>query len=257
MARFKILGSCSGTEPMIDRHHTSIVLEENGRNYFFDAGENAVHTAHTQGIDLTRTRAIFISHSHYDHIGGLMGIFWTMRKLCHLRKTNLADGEVKLFLPETKVWDHIFEVLKHTEGGFKQPFDILVDTPKLGTFYEDENVELTAYESHHLPLSGDGSIRSFSYRIKMRDKTAVFSGDIKDMDDLTETVGEGCDLLLCETGHHEVKAVCEFAESHHVKQLVFVHHGREILENRPSVQEAVDRCKIPVKLAFDGMDIEL
>jgi len=71
VARFKILGSCSGTEPMIDRHHTSIVLEENGRNYFFDAGENAVHTAHTQGIDLTRTRAIFISHSHYDHIGGL------------------------------------------------------------------------------------------------------------------------------------------------------------------------------------------
>lgn len=40
MSCFKILGSCSGTEPMPHRHHTIIVLTANGRNYFFDAGEN-------------------------------------------------------------------------------------------------------------------------------------------------------------------------------------------------------------------------
>ena len=257
MLCFKVLGSCSGTEPMPHRHHTSIVLTANGRNYFFDAGENFSHTAHTQGIDLTLTRAIFISHVHYDHIGGLMGLFWTMKKLCSRYKTNLADGVVKLFLPETKVWDHIYEVLKIIGGGFKCPFDILVSTPKIGTFYKDENIELTAFESRHLSRSEDNSIRSFSYRIAVEGKTAVFSGDIKDMDDLLGAVGSGCDLLLCETGHHEVKTVCNFAESHNVKRLVLIHHGREILEARPSVKDAVENCKTAVELACDGMDIEL
>ena len=257
MSCFKILGSCSGTEPMPQRHHTSMVLTANGRNYFFDAGESCSHTAHTQGIDLTHTRAVFISHTHYDHIGGLMGLFWTIRKLCTRYKTGVKDGEVKLFIPETKVWNHIYEVLKSTEGGFKPPFDILIDTPKIGTFYKDENIELTAFESHHLPRLEDGGIRSFSYRIAIDGKAAVFSGDIKDMNDLSDAVGNGCDLLLCETGHHKVKTVCNFAETHRVKQLVLIHHGREILEEQPSAKEAVENCKIPVKLAYDGMDIEL
>ena len=118
-------------------------------------------------------------------------------------------------------------------------------------------MELAAFESHHLPRSEDGCIRSFSYRIGIDGKTAVFSGDIRDMNDLLGAVGNGCDLLFCETGHHEVKTVCDFAENHNVKQLILIHHGREILENKPSVQDAVENCKIPVKLAHDGMDVEL
>ena len=31
MALVKITGSCSGTEPMNDHHHTSIVISEDGR----------------------------------------------------------------------------------------------------------------------------------------------------------------------------------------------------------------------------------
>ena len=257
MLRFKILGSCSGTEPMVGRHHISIVLTANDRNYFFDAGENCSHTAYIQGIDPTLTRAVFISHPHFDHIGGLMGLFWTVNKLCGRYNAVIADGEIKLFIPETKVWEHIYAVLKSTEGGFDHTFGISVDTPKIGTFYEDENIKVSAFVSHHLPLAEDGSIRSFSFKIEADGKTAVFSGDVKNMDDLVGTVGEGCDLLLCETGHHAVKTVCAFAESHNVKRLVFVHHGREILENRPTVQEAIHNCKIPVEIAVDGMDVEL
>jgi hypothetical protein len=42
-----------------------------------------------------------------------------------------------------------------------------------------------------------------------------------------------------------------------VKQLIFVHHGREILEDKPSVKDAVENCKIPVKITYDGMEIDL
>ena len=257
MLRLKVLGCCSGTEPMPGRHHTSIVLTANDRNYFFDAGENCAHTAYINGIDMMATRAIFISHVHFDHIGGLLGIFRTFRKLCVHYRAKLADGEIKLFIPKPELWVHLCEALKSSEGLSNLPFGVSVDKPRIGQLYEDENVKITAFESHHIPPDANGDIQAFSFRIEAEGKTIVFSGDVRDMDDLIDTVGDGCDVLLCETGHHKVADVCAFAESHNVKQLVFVHHGREILEDRPNVKETVEKCKIPVVISTDGMDIEV
>lgn len=254
MLKFKVLGACSGTEPMENLHHTSIALTVNDRVYFFDAGENCSHTAYTQEIDLTTTRAVFISHPHYDHIGGLMGLMWTANKLCWRKHTCLADGVIKLFAPAPELGEGFYNILKNFEN-INPGFAISVDTPKLGTFYQDDNISVTAFVTHHMKPADDGSIRSFSYRIEDGEKAAVFSGDIRDMEDLADVVGAGCDVLFCETGHHTVQAVCDFAQSHNVKRLVFVHHGREILENRPSVKEAIEHCRIPVEIAFDGMDV--
>ena len=79
-----VFGSCSGTEPMEGRHHTSVAFEINDRFYWFDAGENCSYTAHLMGVDLLKISDIFISHTHMDHIGGLANLLWNTL-LCHLR----------------------------------------------------------------------------------------------------------------------------------------------------------------------------
>ena len=40
MLKFTFLGTCSGTEPMPERHHQSFVVEVGGLYYWFDAGES-------------------------------------------------------------------------------------------------------------------------------------------------------------------------------------------------------------------------
>ena len=65
------LGTCSGTEPMIGMHHTSILLKINEALYFFDCGEGCGYSSYTMlGKEIASTKAIFISHQHIDHIGG-------------------------------------------------------------------------------------------------------------------------------------------------------------------------------------------
>jgi len=254
--KLTILGSCSGTEPMPERHHTSLTVTSNDRVYFFDAGENCSYTAHLLGIDLLKTRAVFISHCHYDHTGGLGGLLWNIRKLTLMRKENTADGEIKLYIPEMESWEGLYTFLKHTEGDFKCPFDITARLPSLGSFYEDENIKVTAFETHHMSRVND-LCRSFAYRIEEGDRSIVFSGDIKDHSEVREAVGRGCDILLMETGHHKVKDVCALAESLNVGRLIFVHHGREILNDLPTSSAIASQCRVKAEIAKDGMTVEL
>ena len=251
MGILRILGSCSGTEPMPGRHHTSLAVTVGDRNYFFDAGENCAHTAHTMGVDVMKTRAVFISHCHFDHIGGLAGLFWTIRKIKGREKREIADGEVKVYIPLLETWECVCRIQELAGKGKPFPMRAWAQRPEVGTFYDDGAVKVIGYPSHHIPDYEDGTCSCFTYRIEAEGKKIVFSGDIGKPEDLIPAVENGCDLLLCETGHHTVESICRFAETHSVKKLIFLHHGREILENRPTVSEAIGTCRIPVTISND------
>ena len=90
--RICILGSCSGTEPMLNRHHTALTLEYNGRLYQFDAGEGCAYTAYLGGVDLVNLRALFISHPHIDHNAGLPHLLMVRRKSSRKRSVKSCDS---------------------------------------------------------------------------------------------------------------------------------------------------------------------
>ena len=255
MAIIDILGSCAGTEPMPGRKHTSWTLSVGDRLYFFDTGEGCSWTAHLNGLDLLQTRAIFISHVHHDHVAGLAGLVENIKGVSWIKKIPLATDDLKIYIPEREVWDNIYQFLKYTTDGHVTPYSITAEEPLPGYFFDDGFIKVSAFETQHMKKAEDGRCRSFAYRIEAEGKVVVFSGDIRNLEELTPAIGSGCDILLCETGHHSVKAVCDFAVGVPVKKLLFVHNGREILYGKSSVKEAIDACGIPATVSEDGMRI--
>jgi ribonuclease BN (tRNA processing enzyme) len=231
--KLTFLGTCAGTEPMPGRMHSSFVIERKGSLFWFDAGEGCSRTAHLLGIDALQTRAIFLTHRHIDHTGGLPLLVSTIRKLNDVAGQDpppFTDKHVDLFCPEPNIWEATKFYLKDYKGGeILEHFEHKL--PSDGVVFDEDGFRVIASRNYHLGEPEPGQPwPSFSYRIEADGKSVVYSGDIAAPEDVSPIV-EGADLVLMETGHHTVEAIAEYMRDSvgSFGKLSYTHHGRAVL----------------------------
>ncbi len=253
-----VFGSCSGTEPMENRHHTALAFEINGRLYWFDAGENCSHTAHTMGVDLLSVSDIFISHTHIDHIGGLGNLLWTIHKLSNVKKTVTRFGDINVYIPTLNSFDHLMRLYADTEGNFVSKFSKAAQKIADGVLLDKDGVVISALHNNHLPQAKTDFL-SYSFCIKAEGKKIVYSGDLRAFDELLPLLNGNTDLLLMETGHHSAPDICRQIKEAglQIKKVIFVHHGREILKNYDGVLTCCKEILPCVEIANDRDVYEL
>lgn len=252
--KIRILGACSGTEPMPGMHHTAWVLETDHELYWFDAGEGCAHTAYLLGLDLLKVKHIFLTHPHMDHIGGLPHLLWSFQKLLYVNKLDIPMTVV-CHTPDRKVLDGVKMILQ-AEG---RSIDAVTADVRPGLLLDDPEVRVEARPNTHLKIQPGEPCRSFSYRITAGGRKIVCSGDVGTVDDLGEWL-EDCDLLMMETGHHIASEVCAKLrrDKRGVRNILFYHHGREIIGDRAgAIARAEAAWGGPVGCASDGMCIDL
>ena len=244
MIKINFLGTCSGTEPMPDMHHSSLIIDINDKLLWFDAGENAAYRAYTSGIDIMKTKALFVSHPHIDHIGGLANILTCMNKIIWRYNTELFyDNTLNIYFPDYEVFEAVKTVA--TANRYSLHYKISEHPMLDGVIFDDGETRVTALHNKHLHEDGSSGWHSYSFIIDTEGRRIVHSGDLAAPSELDSLLASGCDALIMETGHHKLADVCEYAAQHGVRHLYLTHHGREILAD---IDGAKRRCEEYAKL---------
>ena len=106
--------------PSKHRNHSGIYINSGGKNLLLDCGENTQKKILEENLTFF-VDAIFISHHHHDHIGGLKGYLKSMdllkrdkKNICTIFCGNKAKllQELNVTLPS---WVNIVEVIVGVE----------------------------------------------------------------------------------------------------------------------------------------------
>lgn len=205
------LGTSHGV-PEKDRFCSCNLIETGGGLYVFDAGAPLADLLTRGGYRFSDVKAVFITHSHADHICGIGGFV----SLCNW---YYKDSAVKFFLPGAAAADYA----KSLSSGVSEPqlsdrleFYVYGD----GEVYRDENITVTACRSGH-------TADSHSFFIEAEGKRALITGDLDPgYASLTERAfSERTVFTLIECAHQSRQAVLETFSKINADKLLVTHVG--------------------------------
>ena len=248
-----VLGSGSSV-PHPQRASSGYWLQADGGSVLLDCSAASVHRMAQEGCDWVNLDAVWISHFHLDHCGGLAPFLFGTK---HAPETQGRTKPMYVFGPPglTKLIETFDSAYDY--GLFKQPFPLEIVEVEAGKKFEIAGLSASFFstphtdDSHAIRFDADDG-RSFVYTSDTGYSTnlAVFA--------------RGADLLLAECSfvsqtpvkiHLEAKHIVQMAKFANAKRIMLTHlypewDGREV--------EALEiLAGLNVEIAFDGMRIQI
>jgi len=249
--RITTLGTSHGN-PTYCRYNSSTLVETGGNLYLVDAGEPVMSQMIRAQKDFDRLKAVFVTHMHNDHVGGLAGLIKMLIK--YPREGNHAD----VFLPDPSGIPHLEAWVKAQYIEYPSPVVSLQPT-RPGSVYRDAAVAVEAQPTRHV-LKPAGA-PSFAYVVRAEGKVAVFTGDLKaDFSDFPPAARDApSDVCVCEATHFtpregttaEAMAVLQRAP---IRRLILSHIGDRWhgLDGEDELKRWLRKLPYPASIACDG-----
>jgi ribonuclease BN (tRNA processing enzyme) len=209
-AEFVTLGTGGGPLTRLKRSEPANAVIVNGAVYLFDVGDGAQRQLVAAGTTLRQLRAVFVSHHHIDHDGGLAPLLvtrWLFNN--HTPLPVIGPPGTKAMTKGIASAYRATELAPITIGGPPKPalaatidardLALAMDEPTL--IYSDENIRVLAVTNDHYhfaPGSPEAEIaRSYSFRIEAGGRSFVYTGDTGPSSNL-EKLAKGADVLVSE-----------------------------------------------------------
>ncbi len=215
--RLYFLGT--GAAVPLNRGLPCIALRHNGSIYLLDSGEGCQARLFKVGLGVVKIKAILITHLHGDHFLGLFGMLQSMHMLN--RKNELV------IVGPSKLKEILAKMVKESTGGLRFPIKYYKIEPH-ELVYEDNNVKVVAFPVDH-------GIEAYGFKIDVKNKTIVYTGDTRPTDTIIE-YSRNADILIHEAtfdssmareaheqGHSTSVDAAKTASAANVKRLVLTH----------------------------------
>ena len=257
VCRITVLGSSSGM-PSPTRFCSSLFLQTEKLNFLFDCGEGTSFSLLRNKIDPLVIDAVFVSHSHVDHLGGLFLLVQMMYLL--ERRTTL-----RVYLPEEAipgVRDFLNTCYLFPE---KLNFRLSLLPMMSGFRFEEAGIVIGTYPNRHLAgnqsviaeLGLPNQMQSFCLVLSLSGKKIVYSSDIASAQDLAPIL-ENADVLITECVHPSLDELFSVVVEKEVKFLLITHIPPELEEKQDQILRRANKEGIE-RLAFapDGLSLTL
>ncbi len=134
-----VLG-CGGMMPLPYRHLTSVLLRREGHLFLFDGGEGTQVSLRRLNLKWKKINAIFVSHTHADHVTGLPGI---------LMLSSQVDRNEPLYIfGPPKIAEYIESSRKVLDMYINYPI-IVKEITEPGVVYSEEDFYIRAFPLDH------------------------------------------------------------------------------------------------------------
>ena len=134
-----VLG-CGGMMPLPYRHLTSVLLRREGDLFLFDGGEGTQVSLRRLNLKWKKINAIFVSHTHADHVTGLPGI---------LMLSSQVDRDEPLYIfGPPKIAEYIETSRKVLDMYINYPI-IVKEITEPGVVYEGKDFYVRAFPLEH------------------------------------------------------------------------------------------------------------
>jgi ribonuclease Z len=239
--------------------HSSYMYQVGRSTLLIDCGEPISGSFRASGFNYDLIDRIFISHFHFDHVGGffmLMQGFWLQQRQKDLVVHMPEDGiePIRQMLNTGCIFDELmsfrtrYEPLRHA-------------TPVIS-----DSVRLTPFLTTHLnafkkAFSSKYPLKYEAYCFLMEsDKLRIgHSADIGSPEDLDPLLTKPLDLLVCELAHVRPEILAQYLKGKKIKKILFVHLPTKLQERLEETRALLEKYLAPEQFDFahNGDEINL
>ena len=240
--KITFLGTSHGV-PAKDRFCSSIMLESNGSFYLIDAGAPVMDLILRNDKKVDDFRALFTTHAHMDHTGGMLGLIGLMNWF-------YKDSTGDFFITSQAQIDATKQWLEVTGSGAIDESRLHFHVPTEGLVYEDENIKVEYIPTQHMP-------NSYSILVTEGETRVLFGGDFSyklKKKDIPEIIQEEIDGFVCELAHFDMELLAPYLDTCRAKKVFFVHAKTQHYEG---VEAAKGKYPFEILTPADGDSFEL